>query len=661
MNIPSPALPGAAATGQATVPATLCVPDHQLLRAIGRGSYGEVWLAQNVMGTWRAVKVVYRHTFEHERPFEREFNGIQKFEPVSRLHSALVQILHVGRNHDLGYFYYVMELADAAKPQVSSSPRPAIGQQPETLNTKPETYNPRTLRSELQGRGRLPVDECVAIGLTLTDGLAYLHGRGLIHRDIKPANIIFVNGQPKIADIGLVTDIGEAATFVGTQGYIPPEGPGTPSADLYSLGMVLYEISLGKDRQHFPELPSDLDAIENISQLIALNHVILKACANSATERYRTAQEMHADLRRVQDGRTLEGTESNVVRATPPPASKLLSLESVGGAVPLDSRFYMLRPTDEEFRAAIARRDSVVLVKGARQVGKTSLLARGLQQARQAGARVVLTDFQSINAAHFGSAETLLQALAEWVATELSLEAAPLTDWNPRSGPNINFQRFLRRHVLENATQPVVWGLDEVDRLFTCPFGSEIFGLFRSWHNARSLDPAGPWSRLTLAIAYATEAHLFITDINQSPFNVGTRLALDDFTLEQVADLNRRHGSPLTHEELARFFEIVGGHPYLVRCGLHEVVARNLTLDQFEKHTERDEGLFGDHLRRMLVLLANEAGLGDVVRRVIQGQPCPTAESFYRLRAAGIISGDSAGEARPRCQLYAAYLSRHLL
>jgi len=83
--------------------------------------------------------------------------------------------------------------------------------------------------------------------------------------------------------------------------------------------------------------------------------------------------------------------------------------------------------------------------------------------------------------------------------------------------------------------------LDEVDRLITCGFGSEVFGLFRSWHNERSLDPSGPWERLTMAIAYATEAHLFITDVNQSPFNVGTRLTVEDFTLSQVADLNERY------------------------------------------------------------------------------------------------------------------------
>src|SRR6266567_3290140 len=87
--------------------------DHQLLKKIGDGSYGEVWLARNAVGTLRAVKIVWRKTFWHDHPFEREFKGIQKFEPISRSHEGLVDILQIGRGE--GYFYYVMELADDAE------------------------------------------------------------------------------------------------------------------------------------------------------------------------------------------------------------------------------------------------------------------------------------------------------------------------------------------------------------------------------------------------------------------------------------------------------------------------------------------------------------------------------------------------------------------
>src|SRR5215831_4934006 len=182
---------------------TPVVPDHELLKVVARGAYGEVWLSRNVIGTFRAVKVVYRASFDNERPYEREFNGLQKFEPVSRGHPGLVNLLHIGRNNDAGYFYCVMEAADDL-----------TGGQ----NISPERYRPRTLASEIVGRGRLSFPDCLSCGIALAEALSYLHARGLVHRDIKPSNIIYVGGIPKLADIGLVTQIGTQATFVGTEG-----------------------------------------------------------------------------------------------------------------------------------------------------------------------------------------------------------------------------------------------------------------------------------------------------------------------------------------------------------------------------------------------------------------------------------------------------------
>src|SRR5258705_8349402 len=91
------------------------IPNHEIIARIGGGSYGEVWLARSVTGAWRAVKVVWRNHFSSERPYEREFNGIIQFEPISRSHPAVVNVLHVGRDDTAGCFFYVMELADDAK------------------------------------------------------------------------------------------------------------------------------------------------------------------------------------------------------------------------------------------------------------------------------------------------------------------------------------------------------------------------------------------------------------------------------------------------------------------------------------------------------------------------------------------------------------------
>jgi hypothetical protein len=295
-------------------------------------------------------------------------------------------------------------------------------------------------------------------------------------------------------------------------------------------------------------------------------------------------------------------------------------------------------------------------------VGKTSLLARGLQQARKAGAKVVPTDFQNLSAAYLESIEKLMLALAKSFADQLDLDFYPNQIWDADLSPGVNLERYLRRGVLQQTAASIVWGLDEVDRLFTFAFGSEIFGLFRSWHNKRALDPEGQWRRLTLAIAYATETHLFITDLNQSPFNVGTRFSLEDFSFEQVAELNRRYGSPLGDQaEVARYYRLVGGHPYLVRRGIYEMAAREIKLAALEAQADRDDGPFSDHLRRLAVSLTKDRALSEVVCRVLKGSSSVGTESFYRLRSAGLMAGDSERDVRLRCQLYATYLERHLL
>ncbi len=269
------------------------VPDHELIRRIGGGSYGEVWLARNVVGTCRAVKVVYRKTFEHDRPYDREFGGMQKFEPVSRTHEGLVNVLQIGRNDQAGYFYYIMELADDASADRSAAP------------INPATYEPKTL-GEVARHGRLSLEECVQIILGVTSSLAHLHRHGLVHRDIKPSNILIINGVSKLADIGLVADMSAAPSYVGTEGFIPPEGPGKPQADIYSLGKVLYEISTGKDRQDFPDLPADLRDSADQSGFSEMNEIILKACASDVGRRYRSAEAMQADLAILQQGRSVK-------------------------------------------------------------------------------------------------------------------------------------------------------------------------------------------------------------------------------------------------------------------------------------------------------------------------------------------------------------------
>ena len=303
------------------------IAEHALLCPIASGGYGQVWLARSALGTYRAIKLVHRSNFDHDRPFEREFAGIQKYEPVSRGHEGLVDLLQVGRNEAEGYFYYVMELADAVEStqEENGEPKKDPGDKSESpiangraslafKTAKSKPYIARTLKAEITRRGRLPLEECIEVGLTLSSALGYLHGQGLVHRDIKPSNVIFVEGVPKLADVGLVTGVGETRSYVGTEGFIAPEGPGTPQADIYSLGIVLYVMSTGKSHQDYPEPLTDLTNQPNHTQWLEFNEVIHKACRAGVRQRYQTAEQMHAELALLQAGQSVKGERARQTR-----------------------------------------------------------------------------------------------------------------------------------------------------------------------------------------------------------------------------------------------------------------------------------------------------------------------------------------------------------
>ena len=304
-------------TQTATAP---IVPDHELIRLIGSGSSGQVWLARNAIGSYRAVKIVQERTFKQRRPFDREFNGILKFEPVSRLHDGLVDILQVGRNEAGGYFYCVMELADDV---VTGS------------NILLATYSPRTLERDKERLKRLSVAECVRLGAAIASALGFLHQHGLFHRDIKPSNIIFVGGAPKLADIGLVTDASEGRSCVGTDGFRAPEGSGSTRADIYALGKVLYEISTGRDRNEYPALPEFTGSQAETRDMVLLNKIILKACRTRPWQRYQTAEEMMLALLAFQFNRAALRNQRNTELLTRVFAviGALAALGVFGGAI----------------------------------------------------------------------------------------------------------------------------------------------------------------------------------------------------------------------------------------------------------------------------------------------------------------------------------------
>ena len=340
--------------------------------------------------------------------------------------------------------------------------------------------------------------------------------------------------------------------------------------------------------------------------------------------------------------------------------SEETKLEPVGGAVPPDSPFYLKRTCDVELTRALEAQESILLVKGARQIGKTSLMAQGAKFARDLGHRVAVTDFQKFNTAQLESDENFYRLLAATLARQLKFQYDFANNWDEIFGANLNMENFLR-DLLDERDEPLVWCMDEVDKLFSAPFASDFFGLVRSWHNSRSTEPGGPWVKLTVIIAYATEAHLFIQDVNQSPFNVGRKVELADFNLQQTIELNTRYGSPLaSYAETEKLHGLIGGQPFLTRAALDVLAKNRETLDSLIERAAMDDGPFSDHLQRILISVTRLPEVAAYVRTVLAGTGLPQSDAYYRLLAAGIIRQAADGTVGFRCALYRSYLSRML-
>ena len=685
----SDSIKGAALVGQQ-------LKHYQIVALLGKGGMGEVYLAEDrQLGRKVAIKLLPAQ-FTQDR--ERLFRFAQEARAASALnHPNIITIFEIGFADELHFIVTEFVEGQTLRQRMRTTTL-RLGEilelSAQVASALQTAHEAGIIHRDIKPENvMLRPDGYVKV---LDFGLAKLLHQGPRHG--LPAS------EPEDTTRELIqTDPGK---MMGTARYMSPEQirglEVDGRSDIFSLGVMLYELLSGQAPFQGATSGEVMASILNrdplpLAQLApnvpaVVAQLVTRALAKEREARYQTAAELLKDIKHLKldlelaaklerDGAATEylhdltsepsspaGRQQPVTQSlystqiSPTSRASLRdALEPVGGAVPLSSKFYITRPTDADFQSAIARRDSIVLVKGARQVGKTSLLARGLQYARETGAKVVLTDFQSLNAESLESIEKLFLTLAGLMADQLELDVFPDEVWHAKLSPSINFERYLRREVLNKLAVPVVWGVDEVDQLFTCPFGSEVFGLFRSWHNKRALDPQGPWHRLTLAIAYATEAHLFITNLNQSPFNVGTRLQLEDFSLEQVSELNRRYDAPLRDAaELARFYKLVGGHPYLVRRGLYEMAAHGMALTTLETQADHEEGPYGDHLHRLLLALSDTA-LCDEVRAILRGQAFSSADSFYRLRSAGLMVGETPQEIRPRCQLYATYLEKHLL
>ena len=278
------------------------------VREIGRGAHGIVHLARDSRtGSFAALKVCPRPegdaaTSAALASWERERRGTALYAALPS-HPGLVRILAFDEAADGRSFRVAMELADS---EDGSRFGPSGVRACRTTDCGHcafgiehcaflSAYRPKTLASVLQAEVALPLRECLDLGLRLAGALEFLQSRHLAHRDVKPSNVLYVGGRPVLADVGLVADLRDAKSLVGTPGYEPPEHHGTPQGDVYSLGRTLARASLGREPEEggfvpCPEADSDAPGFWRWMQILA------RACALSPERRYRSAKALRKEI-----------------------------------------------------------------------------------------------------------------------------------------------------------------------------------------------------------------------------------------------------------------------------------------------------------------------------------------------------------------------------
>jgi serine/threonine protein kinase len=262
---------------------------YRLIRLIGRGGFGEVWLCRSeAMGDYRALKWI--PATESGR-LEKEYESLLHYrKAAAALRSpALLSIEHVGRTGDS--LYYVMPLADGATHIDPSTPRWT----PLTLAEK--------LRQQTEASAWFSSAEVIELMTPVLDGLQILTEAGLVHRDVKPDNILFFHGHPCLGDISLLGMDAPVVTRRGTPGYAPPSWYLGGHPDMYGAAATLYSLltgnepdKMGRSAFHWPPQGEESLSPAERDEWKRLHGVIRRATEEAVSERFLDFKAMRTAL-----------------------------------------------------------------------------------------------------------------------------------------------------------------------------------------------------------------------------------------------------------------------------------------------------------------------------------------------------------------------------
>lgn len=335
--------------------------------------------------------------------------------------------------------------------------------------------------------------------------------------------------------------------------------------------------------------------------------------------------------------------------------------EFPGSQVSGDSPFYVERPPIESRCCSkVLQPGALIRIKAPKQMGKTSLLGRIVKFATNRSYSTVYLSLQQADQEALGNLNHFLRWLCKSISWKLHLEPRLEEYWDRDPGlAKYSCTRYFEEYLLPQLRNPLVLGLDDLDRVFSYPqLAQDFLPLLRVWHEGSKESEV--WQQLRLVVVHSTEVYLPL-QIHQSPFNVGLPILLPEWNLEQVKALAKQYGLNWENSEAEQLMEMVGGHPYLIQLALYHLQDRRISLAQLLKDAPTTAGIYSNHLRRHLEYLHVASELSAVMAEVVSSNRPVLLNSVlaYQLQSVGLIKLDG-NSATPSCQLYSQYFSTML-
>ncbi|MBD2198439.1 MULTISPECIES: AAA-like domain-containing protein [Calothrix] len=322
-------------------------------------------------------------------------------------------------------------------------------------------------------------------------------------------------------------------------------------------------------------------------------------------------------------------------------------------------------PIEAKCYAAILQAGALIRIRSPQRMGKTLLLEKVLNSAREQGYQTAKLDLKLADSDILADTKTFLQWLCVNVSDSLDIEPQLDKYWQDVFGVNKNCTRYFQKYLLGVNDSPLVLAIDNFERLFPYP---EIFPQFclllRGWYEAaKQGDKIGNlWKKLRLVVVHSTESYPTL-DTNHSPFNVGIAIELPEFNLQQVESLTQQYelADKLGQQDLSKLMELIGGHPDLIQQAVSYLKNPQASMEELLQLAPTEQGIFSDHLRQQLWHLQHNSQLELGYKKVVMAN-APVrldTEVAFKLHSLGLVKL-SGNDCVPSCELYRQYFSVRL-